>query len=178
MPVLRTGRGAPCRGRYFLLVQKVTKDTLRGQSAGSASGAKGAPSLTGGFPPKNPLLRGTPYTVSRDGFPARRAFHAGASRCAAASVQSPESLRPIVLRLSWRAVRLRLLCGARCVSADRAGEGPARREDPARRPPSGAFAFIRPALWRTGRTARRGGRACRWTRRGSSTGGTWGRRTA
>jgi hypothetical protein len=25
---------SPCRGRYFLLVQKVTKDTLKGEAAG------------------------------------------------------------------------------------------------------------------------------------------------
>ncbi len=60
--VQKAGEDTPSRVRppagSFLLVQKGTKDTLRGQSAGSASSAKSTLSLTGGFPPKNPLFTG------------------------------------------------------------------------------------------------------------------------
>ena len=52
----------PCRGRYFLLVQKVTKDTLRRRPAGSTSSAKGALSLTGRASPRDPPFTGEPYT--------------------------------------------------------------------------------------------------------------------
>ena len=46
------------RASFFLLVQKETKDTLRGSASGSVSAPKGGALLTVGPPPKNPRFTG------------------------------------------------------------------------------------------------------------------------
>ena len=46
------------RASFFLLVQKETKDTLRGSASGSASAPKGGALLTVGPPPKDPRFTG------------------------------------------------------------------------------------------------------------------------
>ena len=48
---------SPGRASFFLLVQKETKDTLRGCASGSASAPKGGASLTVGHPLRTPDLR-------------------------------------------------------------------------------------------------------------------------
>ena len=46
-----------CWGRYFLLVQKVTKDTLKGHPAGFGFGRLRRPCSQAGFPLRIPILR-------------------------------------------------------------------------------------------------------------------------